>query len=136
MLQWVFIGHSNGYYHCDHLSSSRYWLLNLPDVRCMKQCLQSVGLVLNGHGRKNLLTHWILLRIRKFSNKSCRKSQTHFIFNVLFSRKSCHLWDDGKARQATDNNIIWQMCFVCWINKATDTHSDYVILIVFHSNNG
>jgi hypothetical protein len=28
----------------------------------------------------------------------------------------------GTARQATDNNIIQRMRFVCWITKATDTH--------------
>jgi len=27
------------------------------------------------------------------------------------------------------------MRFTSWINKATDTHSDYVILISFHVNN-
>ena len=24
---------------------------------------------------------------------------------------------------------IWRMCFVCWITVATNTHSDYVIII-------
>jgi hypothetical protein len=33
----------------------------------------------------------------------------------------------GTARQATDDNIIWCMRFACWITKATDTHSEYVI---------
>jgi hypothetical protein len=37
----------------------------------------------------------------------------------------------GRARQATDGNIIWSMYFLCWITKATDTHSEYVILIAF-----
>jgi len=26
---------------------------------------------------------------------------------------------------------IWRMCIVCWIPKATDTHSECVILIAF-----
>jgi hypothetical protein len=26
---------------------------------------------------------------------------------------------------------IWRMPIACWISKATDTHSDYVILIAF-----
>jgi hypothetical protein len=34
------------------------------------------------------------------------------------------------ARLATDD-IIRRMRFACWITKATDTHSDYVILIAF-----
>jgi hypothetical protein len=37
----------------------------------------------------------------------------------------------GKAGQATDDNIIERMPFACWITKATDTHSEYVILISF-----
>jgi hypothetical protein len=41
----------------------------------------------------------------------------------------------GTARQTTDDNIIRRMRFACWITKATDTHSEYVILI-FHGNNG
>jgi hypothetical protein len=36
----------------------------------------------------------------------------------------------GTARQATDD-IIWRMRFACWITKATDTHSEYVVLIAF-----
>jgi len=37
----------------------------------------------------------------------------------------------GTARQATDDGIIWCMCFACWLPKATDTDSGYVILAVF-----
>ena len=35
------------------------------------------------------------------------------------------------ARQATDDNITQRMCIACWITKATDTHLECVILIVF-----
>jgi hypothetical protein len=35
------------------------------------------------------------------------------------------------AGQATDGNIIRRMRTACWITKATDTHSDYVILTAF-----
>ena len=37
----------------------------------------------------------------------------------------------GRARQATDDNIIRRMRFARWITKATDTHSEYAILIAF-----
>ena len=37
----------------------------------------------------------------------------------------------GKALMA-----IRRMRFSCWISKATDKHSEYVIIINFHSNNG
>jgi hypothetical protein len=35
----------------------------------------------------------------------------------------------GTAGQATDDNKIRRMRFACWITKATDTHSEYVLLI-------
>jgi hypothetical protein len=82
-----------------------------------------------------IISRWILLRIRNVSDKSCRENQnTHFMFNNFFpSRKSCRLWDNvgkyGTARQDTDDNIIRRMRFACRITKATDTHSEYVILI-------
>ena len=37
----------------------------------------------------------------------------------------------GAARQATDDNITRRMRFACWIKKAIDTHSEYVIVTVF-----
>jgi hypothetical protein len=42
------------------------------------------------------------------------------------------MWEKyGRARQAKDDNILLRMRFACWIIKATDTHSEYVILIAF-----
>jgi len=38
---------------------------------------------------------------------------------------------DGRAEQASDGNIIWRMSTACWITKATDTHTEYEILIAF-----
>ena len=37
----------------------------------------------------------------------------------------------GTAGQATDDNIIRCVHIACWIPKATNTHSEYVILIAF-----
>jgi len=34
----------------------------------------------------------------------------------------------GTARQAKDDNVIWCMHIACWITKAKNTHSEYVIL--------
>jgi len=39
-----------------------------------------------------------------------------------------------RGGQATDDDM-WRMRIACWIHKATNTHSDYVILL-FHYNNG
>jgi hypothetical protein len=35
------------------------------------------------------------------------------------------------ARQATDDNRTRSMRIACWITKATNAHSEYVILIAF-----
>jgi len=35
----------------------------------------------------------------------------------------------GRDEQVTDGYIVWRMRFACWINKATNTRSEYVILI-------
>jgi hypothetical protein len=37
----------------------------------------------------------------------------------------------GWARQATDDNTIRRMHIVCWITRAADTHSEYVVLTAF-----
>jgi hypothetical protein len=34
----------------------------------------------------------------------------------------------GIARQTTDHNVIRRMRIACWIPKATDTHSEYVLI--------
>jgi hypothetical protein len=36
-----------------------------------------------------------------------------------------------RAGEATDDNTIWRMRIACWITKTIETHSEYVILIVF-----
>ena len=51
------------------------------------------------------------------------------------SRNSCHSWDNvekyARARQTTDDNIIRRMRYACCITKATNVHSEYIILPVF-----
>jgi len=78
----------------------------------------------------------IILRIRNVTDDSSTENQnTYFMFNNLLFRKSCRLGDnvelDGRATHATDGNIMRHVRFECWIPKATDTHSEYVILIPF-----
>jgi hypothetical protein len=39
-----------------------------------------------------------------------------------------------RVGQSTDDNIIRRMRFSCLITKATDTRSEYVILLLFGGN--
>jgi len=71
-----------------------------------------------------------------FKKKVVEKVRTHSFYSVSFPPpKSCRLWDNvekcARAKQPTDDSIIQRMCFACWITKATDTYSEYVILIAF-----
>jgi hypothetical protein len=77
----------------------------------------------------------ILLWMRNVSGKRCRENQNTYFRLNNFSRKSCCLWNNvekyGRAELATNENITRRMCFACWTTRATDTGSEYVILIAF-----
>jgi hypothetical protein len=83
-----------------------------------------------------IISRWILLLMWNVSEKSCRENQNAvFVFSNFLFRKSCRLWNKvekyGRARLATDDNIIRHVRFACWITKAADTHSECVTLIAF-----
>jgi hypothetical protein len=66
-----------------------------------------------------------ILRMRNVTSRSCRGNQTtYFMFNNLFFKKilpSMEKYFRGHRR----------MRIACWVNKATETHSEYVVLIAF-----
>jgi hypothetical protein len=66
--------------------------------------------------------------MRNVAGINCRENQnTHFMFTKFLPKT-------GKIRyspQDTDDNIIRHMHFACWLTKATDTPSEYVIIIAF-----
>jgi hypothetical protein len=84
-----------------------------------------------------IIPRGILLRMRNILDRNCREYQNVYFTssNNFFFRKTCHLWGNvanfGRAKQVTDDNIIQHMRFEFWTSKATDTHSDYEILIAF-----
>jgi len=82
-----------------------------------------------------IVSGWFLFRMRNVSDRVVGTIKTHILYSVTFFWKSCHLWDNVekycRARQATDDNITWDMHFACWLTKATDIHSEYVIHTVF-----
>jgi hypothetical protein len=69
-------------------------------------------------------------------NEICFKRKlyknTSYVPQLLFSKAAVYetMWEKyGRARQATDDNIIRRMCMAFWIHKVTNTHSEYVIFI-------
>jgi hypothetical protein len=73
-----------------------------------------------------------ILKMRNASGKSCRENRNTFHVQQLFPENRAVyeiMWKNyGTAGQATDDNITRRMRFACWITKATDTHSECVIL--------
>jgi hypothetical protein len=72
--------------------------------------------------------------MRNISDKISRENQnTRFMFyNFFFSKIVPFMRERGKillSRQATHDK--WRVRIACWMPKATDTHSEYVILIAF-----
>ena len=70
--------------------------------------------------------------MRNVSDKNCRENQNpHFMFNNFFLNRA--VYDNvekySRAGQATDSKMAH--AHSCWIPKATNTHSEYVILIAF-----
>jgi hypothetical protein len=74
-----------------------------------------------------------------FQKKVVEKIKTHILCSITLFQKSCRLRHNdekyGRTRDHTGDNIVRSMCFACCITKATDTHSEYVILL-FHGNSG
>jgi len=61
---------------------------------------------------------------------------THFVCDNFFPSKIVPFFEIMWKYMAEPDrpqivNIIWRMRFAMWITKATDTHSEYVILIAF-----
>ena len=74
-----------------------------------------------------IISHWILLKMRNISDKSCKGKQNTYLLLNNSLRKSFGLRNSegkyGRARQVTDDSVIRRMCFVCWIIKDTHTHT-------------
>jgi hypothetical protein len=72
-----------------------------------------------------------------FQTNVVEQIKTHILCSITLFRKSWLLWDNvenyGRARQATGDTIMRRMRLACWIAKATDTHSEYVIGLLIAS---
>ena len=78
----------------------------------------------------------LLLSEGNIAEKLCRENQnTHFILNNLFffseNRALYEIMRTNNVEPGKPQIKIRRMRIACWIPKATNTHSDYVILIAF-----
>jgi hypothetical protein len=67
-----------------------------------------------------------------FRQKFVEKIKPHILCSITFTENRTVyeiMWKNTiGAGQAAGNNIIWCMRFACWKTKATDTHSEDVLL--------
>ena len=72
--------------------------------------------------------------------QSCRENKKHFMFNSPSPQSIAILWGNvqkhDRAKEQTEDSIIRRMRFACLKTKATDTHSENVMLLFFHGNSG
>jgi hypothetical protein len=78
----------------------------------------------------------VLFRMRNVSDKNFRKNQnTYFVLNIFFFfSENCalvKLYEKNIVQLDRPQMAIWHMYFACWMTKATNTDSGYVILIAF-----
>jgi hypothetical protein len=61
------------------------------------------------------------------------------MFNKFFFRKSYRLWDNVEkydaTRQTRNDSIIWRNYFAYWLTQVIETHSECVLLLLFHNKN-
>jgi hypothetical protein len=75
------------------------------------------------------------LECEMFQTNVVEKIKTYTFCSVNFFQWSCRLRDNveeyGRARQATDDNATRRKHFAGCITKATNTHSECLVLIAF-----
>ena len=80
-----------------------------------------------------IFSRGIVLRMRNLSDRSCRENQsTHIWGSIIFFPPKIvpFIWDNvGKYGTAGNTTVIRHMRVACWVAKAANTHSHYIILI-------
>ena len=79
-----------------------------------------------------------LLRMRNVSDKSCRENKNTF-YGFMFNNSPPPLVNRAVYKTMWKNMVdperpqmkIWRMVIACWIPNATNTRSQYVIIISF-----
>ena len=83
-----------------------------------------------------IITRSVLLRARNVPNKSTENQYTHFVFNNFF------FFDNRAVYEIMWKNVVEpegpqmttrRMRIACWVPKATNTQSEYVILMLHYT---
>jgi hypothetical protein len=67
-----------------------------------------------------------------FQTKVVEKIKTHILCSVTFENRAvCEIMWKNIVDWGRPQMTIWRMRIACWIPKATNSHTPYVILIAF-----
>jgi hypothetical protein len=67
-----------------------------------------------------------------FQTKAVKKIKTNInVHSTLSENRAVNAIKREIVVQPTDDKVRWHMRVAWWINKTTDTHSEYIILIKF-----
>ena len=78
-----------------------------------------------------IISRSILLRIENILDKNYRENRSSIFFFFFRKYAVYEITRKNMVEPNTPQMAIWRMCIVCCITKATDTHSEYVIRIIF-----
>ena len=74
---------------------------------------------------------FIILRMRSVSGESCTGNQNTFYALPFFDYRAVYENVEKNCMLDRPQKTVWRMRIACWIPKATNTYSEYVILIAF-----
>ena len=83
-----------------------------------------------------LLLAFIIRICHDAPSSECQIQNTHFMFcNVFFKNLAIYeiMWKNNGELDGP-SLTVWRMCIACWIPKATNTHSEYVIANFFYAS--
>jgi len=70
-----------------------------------------------------------------FQTKVVEKIKTHILFSITFyfrkKRTVYEIMCKNIVEPSRPQMTVQRMCIACWVPKATNTHSEHVILIAF-----
>jgi hypothetical protein len=82
---------------------------------------------------------YFFLKWEMFQTKVVEKIKTPSFYSITFflNRAICEIMWKNTVQPGRPHLKIWHMRIGCWILKSTNTHSEYVLLLLlFHCNNG
>jgi hypothetical protein len=81
-----------------------------------------------------IISRSVLLGMKNVTDKRYRENRnTHFVFNKSFSKIAPFfekMWKN-RVEPGRPQMTMWRMRIACWVPKATNTYSEYALLVDF-----